>query len=366
MPKTKEAPKSEVEQVKEALLKKSQPNVVPVKDLLGTGATLLNLGCSGKTFGGLAKGTYNLFVGDTDSGKSLFSRAFMAEAAMNPAFDGYNLIYDDVERAALINTARFFGRKAAGRIKLIHSTTVEDMYAGIITDLKKGKPFIRVVDSETSLSCDADVKRAEAVAKKKATGEGEVAGSFGVEKAKAHSQMLRQLMGPLKDTNSILVIVNQTRDNIGFGSQFNPKVRPGGNALEFYATVQMWSSVRQKLTTTYKGKQVETGIRSKIKVKRSRLTGRQIEVEIPIYWSSGIDDVGSMVDWLCEWKHWGGKKGEDDKEIIAPEFDFTGKREALIRMVQADEREPELQGVVAKVWEEIESACSIERKSRYE
>ena len=331
---------------------------------LSTSSTLLNLACSGKANGGLPVGSYVLFVGDTNSGKSFFSKAFLAEASINKAFDGYELILDDVERADKIDTRKFFGSKLMKRIQPpkkdskgepIYSETVEDLYKNVNEAIKRG-PCIYICDSETGLTCRADIKKAE-----KDDGKG----SYNLDKPKIHSTKLRQLMTPLEKSGSILIIINQTRDRIGFGAQFDPKTRPGGRALEFYATVQMWTSIKERIKKQAAGKKRQVGILSRIRVKRSRVTGKDRTIDTPIYWSIGIDELGSMVNWLVEEKHWKGTK-EADGRVVAPEFKFDGSKEDLIRKIETEGLERELKAIVVETWGAIEDACKILRKSRYE
>lgn len=330
---------------------------------LNTGSTLLNLAVSGKINGGLPIGTYVLFVGDTNAGKSFLSKAFLAEASINKSLDNYELILDDVERSDFINTEKFFGPKLAKRIQPPRtdsegrpqpSETVEDLYKNVDAALKRG-PFVYICDSETSLTCRADVKKAE-----KDDGKG----SYNLDKPKIHSTNLKRLLGPLERTGSVLVIINQTRDRIGFGSQFDPKTRPGGRALEFYSTVQLWTSIKERIKKRAAGKKRQVGILCRIRVKRTRVTGRDRTVDIPIYTSSGIDDVGSCINWLIEEGHWKGTK-EIDGKVDAPEFQYNGSKEELVKKIEDEGLEKELRAIVAEMWQEIEDACIVARKNRY-
>jgi hypothetical protein len=75
------------------------------------------LSCSGNAKGGFAKGKYHFIVGDSASGKTWLSLTCLAEAAMNPEFENYRFIYDNVEDGALMDIERFFGSKVAERIE---------------------------------------------------------------------------------------------------------------------------------------------------------------------------------------------------------------------------------------------------------
>lgn len=357
-----------IEQIKEKILTPKKTPVIPDESYLSTGSTLLNLACSGKARGGLVKGKYFFFVGDSASGKTFLALTCFAEAAINKNFDDYRLIYDDVEGGALMDFEKYFGAKTASRIEPpkkgkdgshVHSSTVEEFYFNVDEALK-GKPFIYVLDSMDSLSSESELEKFQT--RKSAFGtKKKVAGEMSDGKAKRNSSGLRQLMHPLQASGSILIIISQTRDNIGFGSQFNPKTRSGGHAVTFYACLEMWSSIRERIKARVRGKDRQQGIITRIKVKKNRLTGREVSVDVPILWNTGIDDVGSCVDYLVEEGHWKETKGG----IIVPELDLDLDREELIAKIEEDSLELELKSIVSKVWREIQEACSVTRKNRY-
>ena len=92
-------------------------------------------------------------------------------------------------------------------------------------------------------------------------------------------------------------------------------------------------------------------------------------IQIPIYYSFGIDDIGSCVDYLIDEGHWKKaktKKGKEGTGIKAKEFDFKGTREKLIQYIGDNNMEKDLRDIVGDVWKEIEDAVKINRKKRYE
>src|SRR5690606_4977702 len=97
------------------------------------------------------------------------------------------------------------------------------------------------------------------------------------------------------------------------------------------------------------------------KIKKNHLNGKKRTVEIPIYHSTGIDDIGSCIDYLIEWKHW-TKAGA---KINAPEFAFRGTKEGLIREIEDADAEPQLRKIVQQVWSEVEEKSKVRRKKRY-
>lgn len=372
--------KPTVDQLKNELLRKRpKEGPLPAQDFLSTGSTLLNLACSGKPNGGLAKGTYTLLVGDSASGKTFCSMSLFTEASVNKHFKDYRLIFDNAENGAMIDLGKYFP-PIKDRLEPPHlvkgepeySATVEDFYDNLDAADKVGKPFIYILDSMDALTSEDE--ESHVVKKKKATDEeGKSKGSYGTSRAKLNSSRLRVVANQLlRRTGSILVIISQTRDNIGFGAQYNKKTFSGGRALTFYAHLIIWTSVMEKIKKHVAGKDRIIGIGVKAEVKKNRLTGRTRSVEFPILYSHGIDDTGSMVDWLIDEKVWKKSKetlGDEKKERGNGQYNTgefgSGTVEKLIQKIESEGRERELKGIVTAAWNEIEAACEVERKARY-
>lgn len=369
---------TDTEQIKEALKKpRLTKTAIDRKDLLSTGSTLLNLAMSGYPQGGIAKGWYVHFVGDSQCGKTFFAHQLLAEAANNPEFDEYRLVYDDIENGCLMNKEKFFGKKMASRLEPpaldengepAYSIFAEDMYYNIYDLLtvhpnskKKPKPIIYVVDSLDALSSQAEEKKFKEHlnARKKNR---QAAGSYGDGKAKINSANIRQVVARLRDTGSILFCISQTRDVLD-AAMFGPSTTfSGGRALKFYTHMQLWGSVGSQITKQVKGKKVKQGMTSRIKVRKNRSTGKERTVDIPIYYSYGMDDIGSCINFLVEYGHWQSK----GSSVSATEFDFGGKIEDLIEKIEDENLQTDLQMITTKVWNEIEKECELVRKPRYE
>ena len=339
------------------------------KHYLHTGSTVLNLACSGKVNGGFMKGLYYYLVGDSSSGKTFLSLTCLAEAAANKNFKNYRFIYDNSENGALMSIEKFFGKAVLKRMEPpskdksgpVFSETSEEFYYHMDDAFSTGKPFIYILDSMDSLSSKQE--HAKFDEKKKAhRGGKKITGSYGDGKAKVNSEYMRKLLTPLRKSESILIVISQTRDNLGFG--FETKSRAGGHALRFYAAMEIWSSIAGQIKKTVRGKPRQLGIRCKLQVKKNRETGAIRAVETPIYHSHGIDDIGACVNYLIDEGHW-DEKGKS-KIITAPEFEFEGKREKLIQHIDANDYQKDLIDMVSDTWREIEDACKMKRKKRYE
>jgi hypothetical protein len=361
-------------QVSKLLSRKKMPSPLPKgRDFLSSGATLIDLSCTGRIRGAFIKGKYYLIWGGSDSGKTVLAHYALAEASISPSFDDYRLIYDTPEEGRLFEIEKFYGKKLADRLeppgydkkdRPAYSYTVEEFYFNLddclIEAEKKNRPFIYVLDSMDILNTLADNKKFST--NKNAFRKGnKLKGEFGqAPKAAKNSADLKRVIGRLSKTGSILIILSQSKDNIG--NPFEPERRSGGSALTYYATVEIHTKRVKKMKKEVRGVKEELGILTKVRIIRSRVTGKDRTVTIPIYHSIGVDDIGSMIDWLVKREHWKG--GESSVE--APEFDFKGSKEKLARLIEETDSEKELKAIVGEVWEEIEKECEIKRKRRYE
>ena len=358
--------------LKDELRHRKRESPIAAADLLSTGSTLLNLACSGRAKGGLAKGGYYFLVGDSMSGKTWLSLSILAEACLNPAFKDYRLIYDNAEDGALMDVGYYFGDELEGRLAPpqidldadvpVYSSTVEDFYFNVDDAYRADRPFIYILDSMDALSSSDE--QAKFDEHKTAARKGkEAAGSYGDGKAKKNSAGIRQLLPKLRDTGSILIVICQTRDSLGFG--FESKTRSGGRALRFYAQLEIWSSVVKTLKKRIKVKDRQVGVNVKFHIKKNRLTGMLRQVDIPIYHEYGIDDIGSCVDYLVDEEVF-GKSGNN---IIAKglfEKDESLRRASLIRHIEDEDLVVPLRKLVADTWAEVDEACAMERRRKYE
>jgi recombination protein RecA len=317
---------------------------------LPTGSTLLNLAFSDRVDKGMAVGKIANVIGDQSTGKSFLAKTMLAEATLIPEFDDYRLIYDDVEAADEFDDEALFGPNLVARLEApgkdgTSSNTVQDLIANVFTAVKKGKPFIYIVDSLDTLASDEELGRIDDLIEAKEKDK-EVKGSYQMEKAKWVGQFLRDVKAELKSMNSLLIIISQTRDNIDPKS-FVKKKRSGGKALYFYCTYEVWMALEEKQKT--KGRVV--GVVSKVKVSKNKFTGKLRDVSFPIYYTYGIDDIGSCIDFLIDEDHW----KEKGRSIVATEFDVEVSRDKLVRMISEDKSKyKKLQGIVQKVWDDIE------------
>lgn len=346
---------------------------------LSSGSTLLNLACTDRPDVAFLKGGYYYLVGDSTSGKTWITLSCFAEACLNKGFKNYRLIFDDVEGGSLMDIAHYFGKDVLRRMEPprkkkgleICSDTVESFYYNVWEAFKAGKPFIYVLDSQDSLTAGPAIKKFLSQ-KKDDEGGRETTGSYGDGKAKYHSEHLRMVLAELRRTKSILIIIGQTRDNLGMG--FEKKTRSGGKALRFYANLEIWTSVFNKITKEVREKKRTIGVRCLAEIRKNRVTGKvgkDRAVEIPIYHGLGIDDVGSCVDFLIAERHWKRMRKDDGEEqrkklYNAHDILCEGSRGKIISFIEEEGLEDKVRKITGKVWREIEDECLPQRKPRYE
>lgn len=346
-----------------------------MESAVSSGCTLLNLACTDKPDSAYMPGGYYYIVGDSSSGKTWLTLGALAEAANNPKFDNYDLIYDDVEGGALMDVAHYFGKRLAKRLippnvskkgRPINSDTIESFYHHAQCAIERKKPFIYILDSQDSLTSSSSVSKFDEQRKAMVEGK-EAAGSYGDGKAKYHSEHIRILLAGLRKTKSILIIIGQTRDNLGFG--FEKKTRSGGKSLRFYANLEIWTSVKGKLKKRIGGKNRTVGTLCSAEVRKNRVTGKigkDWSVEFPIYVGLGIDDVGANVDFLLSEGYF-PKAKEPKGSYDAKELLCVGTRDEIIAHVEAEELEPKLREITGALWTRLVEQCTPNnRKRRYE
>ena len=357
--------------------REKEKKLVQAERLMPTGSTLLNLSMTDNANGGFVLGTMNNIIGDKASGKTILSLTVLAMAAHDPRFDNYHLIYDDVENANAFDMEYMFGDKTAERIKLPYynkdegerepSDDILDFQGNILDYSKSNEPFIYVLDSYDALSAKEDIQKLEDRVEAQRKGNKEPAGSYGMAKPRASSEILRAVNRRVKYSNSLLLIISQTRDAIN--NPYQSKTRSGGNALDFYSFHILWFSVASQI----KKKERVIGNHAKVRMERSKANGKKNRVvDFPIYYEFGIDDLSSCIDFLIDEKFW--HKPSNQQKIEAPEFGFIddgdkdnrATKEKIIQHIESNNLEDELVKITQNAWNQIEDEIRPKhRKKRF-
>lgn len=345
------------------------------KGFLSTGSTMLNLAMTGHIKKGWPVGRISTMPGQSAAGKTIVVLSTLTEACLDEKFDDYLLIYDDVERRCDFNFAKLFKPLIPRLItpsgmlyKDIETTdedtgisdTIQHLRNRMLTLRKEGKKFVYIADSLDSFTTDEELekemRRAIASAKSDEAA-AKIAGSFNAEKAKILGQILRMINKTVADTDSIFILTQQLRQKMNAMPGQSPFTTSGGEAPYYYSHIRPYLS---KVASLKKNER-KVGVTSRVRMDKNSVTGKLRDIEFNIYYDLGIDDIGSMVDFLLKEKHW--KPGA---WIEASELDLRENgRDKLTKKIEELNLEGRLKRVVQKVWNQIEDSLLLNRKSRY-
>ncbi len=227
--------------------------------------------------GGLPKGRVVEIYGPESSGKTTLCQHVIAEAQRL----GGIAAFIDVEHAL----DPIYAEKCGVNIDNLYVSQPDTGEQALeITEalVRSGAVDVIVVDSVAAL-----VPRAEI--------EGDMGDSHVGLQARLMSQALRKLSGTIKQSNCLLIFTNQLRQKIGvmFG---NPETTTGGMALRFYASVRL--DIRR--TEVIKDGGDTIGNRTKITVKKNKVSAPFRVCEFDIMYNQGISKSGDVLDIATE------------------------------------------------------------------
>jgi len=331
--------------------------------LFPSGSTLLNLACADREAGGFPAGALVNLVGDKSAGKTLLTLSGLAEASQREDLENVFLEYDDAESANNFDLSEMFGSKLEERLSLPDPSHTIEQYTDRISNLiRRGSPFIHVLDSFDMIGSEADLEKYEK-AKEAREKEKKTPGSYGTGRAKGSAEFFRLMKRDIKTTDSLLIIVSQVRENLDASGPWSPKhYRAGGKSLDHNAHLVIWLAVVEQIKKQVNGRKRTVGQWVEAKVTKNKVTGKLRSVRFPIYTDYGVDDIGSMVFFLIE-EGWWRKKGNN--LFIAEEFSFQGSKEDIIRMVEEGGRERDLRRITEMAWGTIEEEFKSGRKKRF-
>lgn len=332
------------------------------------GSVMFNIRCSGRYDGAFKTGTLNNIIGDSSSGKSIMVLSGLAWVSIMPKFDRYRLIYDDAEFADSFDHNKLFGPKMARRLEAPGpngemSTTIENFYDFVNDACDLGIPFIYVLDSFDAIDSDVEIaKELKNREHRKNKELSKIKGTFGATKQKKASQMFRHICSRLKENDSTVIIISQTRDNLNAMS-FVKQYRSGGKALKFYSSIEAWLTYIGPLTQTIDKIKYDIGVDTRAKITKNKFTGEKSQCDFPIFPSYGIDDVTACIDFLVLVKYWKITK----KTIDAKELKFKGNKKSIITFIEKKKasREKKLFMATQKCCKRIKAKLALGRLPKY-
>nr|AAY43691.1 RecA/GFP fusion protein [Cloning vector pSJS1472] len=239
-------------------------------ETISTGSLSLDIALGA---GGLPMGRIVEIYGPESSGKTTLTLQVIAAAQR----EGKTCAFIDAEHAL----DPIYARKLGVDIEnLLCSQPDTGEQALEICDAlaRSGAVDVIVVDSVAALTPKAEI-------------EGEIGDSHMGLAARMMSQAMRKLAGNLKQSNTLLIFINQIRMKIGvmFG---NPETTTGGNALKFYASVRL--DIR-RIGAVKEGENV-VGSETRVKVVKNKIAAPFKQAEFQILYGEGINFYGELVD----------------------------------------------------------------------
>ena len=223
--------------------------------------------------GGLPRGRVVEIYGPESSGKTTLTLQVIAEAQKM----GGTCAFIDAEHAL---DPQYAERLGVNTDDLLVSQPDTGEQALEICDMvvRSGAVDVVVVDSVAALTPKAEI-------------EGEMGDTHVGLQARLMSQALRKLTGNIKNSNTLVIFINQIRMKIGvmFGS---PETTTGGNALKFYSSVRL--DIR-RIGAVKDGDEV-VGNETRVKVVKNKVAPPFKQAEFQILYNRGIFRLGEVVD----------------------------------------------------------------------
>jgi len=283
---------------------KTYKELKAVPNYASTGSLLLDLAVGGGMGLGYPYGRVVNVVGDKSAGKSFLAMELIA-AELHKRKGKLRVNYDDAETGCTFDTKTLYDIDLEEYQE--YNSDVIERFDGntqlFMDSVKPSQHGIYCLDSLDGLSDKDTEEQADKIKKSTESynsGKGEGKKESGSYKlgtpAHLSKQYFKALTNKLAKRKVLLMIVSQIRMKLNAGMFEKPTQRAGGKALDFYAHTCLW------LYTAYKIKKdgLTIGVIVKAVTEKSKTPRPFRQVIFPLYFTYGIDDIGSCVDFLFD------------------------------------------------------------------
>lgn len=314
---------------------------------ISTGSTLVDLAISGGRVrgGGLPAGILVEIFGPSGSGKTVL----LSEIAGDIQRKGGSLKFYDPEARLNPTFAKMFGLNLDDS-EYSRPDTVPEVFKAVRSWNPDGKDETIhgvMADSLAALSTDQEMEKDEG-------------DKMGMRRAKEFSEELRKTCRILAKNNYLMVCSNQVRINVG-GGDWGPKyTTPGGEAVGFYASCRLRTSITKKIFKEKKfhGKIVKRviGVEIEVEVFKNSIWKPHHVAPVTIIFDYGVDDIRQNLQFV---------KTYSGKSVYTVDSENMGQSlEDAIRRVEDEDRVEQLKQQVILLWNKIESQFDSNRKPK--
>jgi recombination protein RecA len=264
--------------------------ITDVKKWIPTGSDMLSLAISNRPNAGWPVGRIIEITGLEASGKSLLA----AYALKGTQEQGGLAIYIDTEAATSREYLEAIGIDIE-KLVYVPLEALEDIFDTIEATIAK----VRKSDKDVLVTIVVDSIMG-ATTKKELEGEHGKDG-YATEKAIVLSKAMRKITNMLARQNICLILTNQLRVRMGvsFGDPYSTS---GGKAVGFHSSVRIRLKTLGQIKMKINDVDQVIGIKTRAIIQKNRLGPPLKSVDYDIYFESGIDNYGSWLETLKQYK----------------------------------------------------------------
>ena len=326
-----------------------------MKNWFSSGCTILDLAVANKLPGGFPSGRITHIFGDPSTTKSVFALEPLGAAQRK----GGKAFLVDTEYSLDYNWAELNGltidhipeeekEPKNGVFGLRHPETIEELFDSVITKAnneiaERELEHICAIGIDSLTSLPSVVELSDKLEKP----------TFGGDRAKQFGKAYRKVLRRIYKNGLAVIAIDQTRQRMdGGGITYS-----GGRAIRFYADVQIFLKVLEKITNK-RGKTI--GVVIGFEIKKNKVAPPFQIGKFRFLFKYGIDDIGSNLLWLRENKPLSDEQIEKIEKKVKEKFKArlkqakkSGRSTKAIEKSQRQEIDKTIKSKLNRTWFEF-------------